>query len=80
MPQYRFLADQPTANDVEKLFDESEVWLSRRDVAEMLGVGRSQRLINILEQLVADGVIERREAVLANRAVTFVYGKPSDGK
>jgi predicted transcriptional regulator len=76
MPQYRFLTDQPTPADVEALFAESEVWLTRRDVAEMLGVSRSQRLINILEQLVADGVLERRTTALANRANVFVYGKP----
>jgi len=79
MPQYRLLAEQPTRADVVALFAESEVWLSRRDVAEMLGVSRSARLISVLELLCADGVLVRREMVLANRAVAFVYGKASDG-
>jgi len=75
MPQYRFLADQVQPEDVASLFDESEYWLTRRGVAEALGIGRSTRLINILEQLVADGVLKRRETALANRAIVFEYGR-----
>ncbi len=73
MNQRRMFIDRVTDEDVRFVLAGGQVWMTRSEIADALHVSKNKTLINLLEQMCADGYLERRENVTINRAVAFEY-------
>jgi prophage antirepressor-like protein len=79
MTQRRFLIDRVSEDDVLLLLSDGEGWWTRRDIAKALGVSKNTTLINLLEQMAANGQIQRAEGVTINRARVLLYRSTHNG-
>jgi len=77
MTQRRLWIDKLSAEEVLTAFSDADYWLSRREVAQALGVSKNKTLINLLEQLVADGYLWRQESLTINGAKVIMYRRAS---
>lgn len=71
--QLKLWGDRPTAESVLACFETPDTILTRSQVAEALQVAKGHMLIDLLEQLVADGHLKRGEVVLLNGVQAFAY-------
>jgi hypothetical protein len=75
MSQLRFFHDRLEGKDILNVFMTPDEELTRAQIAQRLGVSKSRGLISLIEELVSGGALVKREDVLINRAIVFVYRK-----
>lgn len=79
MPQLPLWRDKLTLDDVLALFTAEGVELTRAQIADLLQTTKKKSLIDLIEQAVEQGKLERYTEPLANRAPVYLYRRAKNG-
>lgn len=80
MPVHKHRTRDETRAAILALFRDNHTALTRTEIADALRRSKSPFLIEIIEELVAEGLLQSRTFTYHNRVQGFVYSSPQTAR